>query len=358
MNKYICFFLLGIIVNCTYASKQNILSDKNCFNSSNRLATLNKQDTIKGNDNTYVVRTYAKRKTLLSSVSYKSFRPDIRHGKAVSYFSNGVHEWDGQFRNNFPVGKWTIRNKKGEIIKELDYTKAHDSFMKLSDDSVCQITDVVARYTGTSFIEYISNSIYYSPFIKRKGKSGRILISFIVDELGKVYSTRLKNVGASKDVNFEVLRLVIDSPKWEPALLNGKPVKQEVTIDISIFDDNKIISHTSSVNIYTPIDNDSEAIYFVLEEPATFQDKELEDVIIFFQNKLSKEKLDYKGNLFIQFIIDKNGEIKNIDFSKSPYLNKDDIDLIVDMLLGCPKWKPAKNNGKSVNQQFIIAITL
>jgi protein TonB len=56
------------------------------------------------------------------------------------------------------------------------------------------------------------------------GKTGQVLIYFIVDSNGDIADVKLhKSVEYSLDQ--EALRLIRQSPKWEPAFQNGKNVK-------------------------------------------------------------------------------------------------------------------------------------
>ena len=55
-------------------------------------------------------------------------------------------------------------------------------------------------------------------------KTGNVVVSFVVNSDGE-----LSEVGLRKSVEFsldyEAMRLIKESPKWEPALQMGKPVK-------------------------------------------------------------------------------------------------------------------------------------
>ena len=64
-------------------------------------------------------------------------------------------------------------------------------------------------------------------------QTGRIHVSFLVDEKGNVSAASIKK-GLHPDLDKEARRVVSSMPRWEPALKNGKPVKVRMIIPIRI----------------------------------------------------------------------------------------------------------------------------
>jgi protein TonB len=68
---------------------------------------------------------------------------------------------------------------------------------------------------------------------EEEGLSGKIMVSFIVETDGS-----LSNIKVLKDIGYgsgaEAIRVLKKSPKWMPGKQNGKPVRVEYTMPISI----------------------------------------------------------------------------------------------------------------------------
>lgn len=61
-----------------------------------------------------------------------------------------------------------------------------------------------------------------------------------------------------------------------------------------------------------------------------------------------------KGKVYVQFYIEPNGQVNNICIRRGvhPLLDQE----AMRMVAGMPKWKPAKQNGRSVRQRYIIPV--
>jgi TonB family protein len=84
-----------------------------------------------------------------------------------------------------------------------------------------------------SLKQYIKRNFVYPETLENKTIKGTILVTLVVTEKGKLKKFKVTQ-GLGKELNAEALRLVKDMPNWEPALENGKPVSQEITIPIIV----------------------------------------------------------------------------------------------------------------------------
>jgi TonB family protein len=94
--------------------------------------------------------------------------------------------------------------------------------------------DQMPTFKGQNFNKfrsYISDNLAYPEEAAKFGIQGIVFVHFIVDQDGKV-----SNVKVIKGVNYlldnEAIRVVTSSPKWEPAMKNGKPVDTSFTFPI------------------------------------------------------------------------------------------------------------------------------
>jgi protein TonB len=87
-----------------------------------------------------------------------------------------------------------------------------------------------------SFYLYIQQKIQCPAALDEAILSGKIIVSFCVDTLGKVTDIKvIKSINSI--IDNEVVRLINESNitnTWQPALYWGKPVKQKIVMPICI----------------------------------------------------------------------------------------------------------------------------
>ena len=82
------------------------------------------------------------------------------------------------------------------------------------------------------FYRYIRENIQYPEQAKRMGVSGKVYVSFIVDTDGSITNVKaIRGIGAGCDAEAE--RLLRESSKWDPAIIDGKYVKQRIVLNIN-----------------------------------------------------------------------------------------------------------------------------
>ncbi|MFB9844637.1 energy transducer TonB [Mucilaginibacter ginsenosidivorans] len=80
------------------------------------------------------------------------------------------------------------------------------------------------------FYKYLGNSINVpaSLFVK-----GRVQVSFVVETDGQVVETKIIKGIVTQKMKQEILRVFNASPKWKPAIQNGRPVRVQYSIPLS-----------------------------------------------------------------------------------------------------------------------------
>jgi len=107
----------------------------------------------------------------------------------------------------------------------------------------------------------------------------------------------------------------------------------------------------------TTVKGDNDKVYEIVDEPAKFNGGD-EALIKFISSNVkypqnAKEK-GIQGKVFVSFIIDKTGKIKDVKVDKSvnPKLDKEAIRVVKLM----PKWTPGKMKKENVNVKYILPI--
>ena len=79
---------------------------------------------------------------------------------------------------------------------------------------------------------FLATNLKYPESAKKNGIEGRVFVQFVVGSDGAVRDVRLIR-GFNKDCEEEAVRVVQAMPKWEPGMLQGKPVAVLMTLPMA-----------------------------------------------------------------------------------------------------------------------------
>jgi protein TonB len=113
-------------------------------------------------------------------------------------------------------------------------SKAAPAAPAFSPDSVFINPEVRPQFVGgdKAFSAYLSKSIRYPQLALQRRVSGKVYVNFVLSAQGKVTDAHVIS-GPGSGLNDEALRLVWMMPPWEPAKVNGQPVRVACTIPIA-----------------------------------------------------------------------------------------------------------------------------
>ena len=111
----------------------------------------------------------------------------------------------------------------GEIIDPESENRIYDA-----------IVDVRPTFPGgdVKLFEWISQHLVYPPNAIDSSIQGRVIIRFLIDQEGRVGDAEVIK-GVDPDLDKEALRVVKSLPTFNPAMLNGKPIKYWFTLPIT-----------------------------------------------------------------------------------------------------------------------------
>ncbi|MBU0488345.1 MAG: TonB family protein [Bacteroidetes bacterium] len=75
----------------------------------------------------------------------------------------------------------------------------------------------------------IVENITYPDDAKRNGISGKVVVEFVIEKDGKVTNIKLKE-GIGYGCDEEAIRVISQSPPWNPGAVNGNPVRTRVML--------------------------------------------------------------------------------------------------------------------------------
>jgi len=97
------------------------------------------------------------------------------------------------------------------------------------------LPDEVATFPGgeKAFDKYLINNLNYPPKALEAGVSRTVYPTLFLDEQGKPADIKFRYEPTIYGFQDEVRRILMTSPNWIPAKVDGKPVKSKFTIPIS-----------------------------------------------------------------------------------------------------------------------------
>ncbi len=128
--------------------------------------------------------------------------------------------------------KWTPASRNGKPISiEIKYPMVFKAKQLPIEAENASENEVKKTPGGLSkFYQYI-NQNYQLPDVP--GLKGKVIVSFVINEDGTTSDYKvIKDLGYGTAQ--ELIRVLKNSPKWKPAMENGKPVKTPLTLPLSI----------------------------------------------------------------------------------------------------------------------------
>lgn len=242
-----------------------------------------------------------------------------------------------------------------------------DPHPTMQDSDIFSIVEEQAEPMGgiTSFYEYISNELSkrYPEPAQKKGIEGTVYIQFVIEKDGSITDVQaVKGIGGGCDEL--AIEVVSNAGKWIPGKQNDSVVRTRRIVPIKfVLNENKDIDYETiqflEANKISALTSDDE-VFSVVEnqaEPPVSLEK--------FFSALSQEiernypatakDMGIEGNVYVQFIVEKDGSITNTEVVKGIGGGCDE--LANELVLRSPKWKPATHRGRSVRSRRIIPVT-
>jgi protein TonB len=83
-----------------------------------------------------------------------------------------------------------------------------------------------------NFYRYLGKSIQYPQEARSNGETGRVIVRMVVEKDGSLSQiVVVRSVSYSLDK--EAIRVITASPKWQPGIQNGRPVRVQYIVPIN-----------------------------------------------------------------------------------------------------------------------------
>ncbi|MEN8249228.1 MAG: M56 family metallopeptidase [Bacteroidota bacterium] len=138
---------------------------------------------------------------------------------------------------------WTPGKQSGKIVKQRmvlpitfkhpDYVEHIEQYEKQLEQEKISESKSHPNYPGGmhAFYQYVQENISYPEKAKENSVEGKVFVEFLVNEDGSVSNVNLKR-GIGSGCDEEAMRIMENSPNWEPMMVDGKP--RAVTMVIPI----------------------------------------------------------------------------------------------------------------------------
>lgn len=96
------------------------------------------------------------------------------------------------------------------------------------------IVEVPATFNGgmEKFYEYILKNLQYPKEAREERAKGKVMVQFSVDKEGNIVDVKAIN-SIHPSLDAEAVRVIQESPKWNPAIHKGERVKVRMSVPIS-----------------------------------------------------------------------------------------------------------------------------
>ncbi len=204
-----------------------------------------------------------------------------------------------------------------------------------------------------AYYDYLSSQINYPERAKANKIEGRVFVQFVVDENGNPTDITVKK-GLGFGCDEEAVRMIQNGPKWQPGTQRGRKVKVRMILPISFSLSSKADDTSGGT---TMVVKDNVVHTLVDERPvpiggmASFYEYIANNLT--YPEEARKNKV--QGKVFVQFVVDENGNITNAESVKGIGFGCDEE--AARVVENAPKWVPGKDKGKNVKVRMIIPVT-
>jgi TonB family protein len=218
----------------------------------------------------------------------------------------------------------------------------------------------------SAFNEYFYKNLKFPEISAKKHIEGIVKIHCMVTKTGDIVNVKvLKSL--DKYCDAEAIRLVKGMPRWIPGKRNGKKVDMHCVIPVDFYKLVEVVDgfsidlikgeNAEKDKVSAPKSN-SEIVYTAVEQmPCYIGGKEAMNEFIAKNLKFPEECKDDDiiGNVFVRFVVSKDGDVKDAQIMRSldhPF-DKEALRVINSM----PKWIPGKQNGVNVSVYYVVPIS-
>ena len=134
------------------------------------------------------------------------------------------------------------RDIKGDPTAEINIAEPvgegpkKEAAVAVDDNKVYDFVSIEKQpeYPGgiAKFYKYLGGAIKYPPMAQENNVQGKVFLSFVVEKDGKLTDIQVTR-GLGSGTDEEAIRVLKASPRWNPGIQNGKPVRVKYNINVN-----------------------------------------------------------------------------------------------------------------------------
>ncbi|KQM75017.1 hypothetical protein ASE74_03310 [Pedobacter sp. Leaf216] len=185
-------------------------------------------------------------------LSYRGFK-QIKDGKYALTVSFSIPESSEEFKNKLlPKSAGYLNLNKITIISYLQKNTETGTVKSENTDKIYDFVSIEKQpeFPGgiAKFYKYLGSNIKYPKMALENNVQGKVFLSYVVEKDGSLSDIQITR-GLGSGTDEEAVRVIKDSPKWNPGISNGKPVrvKYNINVNFTINDDTPKEIKTGSI---------------------------------------------------------------------------------------------------------------
>jgi TonB family protein len=185
-------------------------------------------------------------------LSYRGFK-DVADGKYALTVSFSIPESPEEFKNKLlPKSLGYVNLNKITIISYVPKNTESGAIKSENTDKVYDFVSIEKQpeFPGgiAKFYKYLGGSIKYPKMAQENNVQGKVFLSFVVEKDGSLTDIQITR-GLGSGTDEEAVRVLKESPKWNPGIQNGLAVrvKYNINVNFTINDDTPKPPKTASI---------------------------------------------------------------------------------------------------------------
>lgn len=223
-------------------------------------------------------------------------------------------------------------------------------------EPIFYVVEQMPRFQGsddiTAFHHYVTENLVYPEEALRKGISGTVYISFVVDKEGNVQNVKMER--GIPEFEKEAIRVVNSSPKWEPGIQRGHKVNVAFTVPVTFL----LPANWEKQPLPADIQQPDDPVFFVVEEMPKFQGSDFSTFRQYLAEHIvypdEAKKKSISGTVYVQMVVTREGTVDHVKVIRGadPLLDKEALRVV----MSSPEWEPGKQKGQNVNVAFTFPV--
>lgn len=223
------------------------------------------------------------------------------------------------------------------------------------DGEVFLIVEQMPRFEGgdiNTFRRWVQMRVQYPKELQEAGIGGRVVVSFTVEKDGSVSDVQTRRTPDSR-LSDRVVKLVKQSPKWEPGKQRGQAVRVSYTIPIEFK-----ITKTEADPQAAKAHEEENTPFLVVEQMPTFEGGDIKAFRQWIEARIAPQQgADGKaleGMVICSFVIETDGSVSEFTPLRSPDKRlTEEVERVVKL---SPRWEAGRQRGQKVRVKFTLPV--